>query len=71
MAPMIDCLSKLFVGKKFVTHPPVKAVDGILKSHLLIGSSPVWGKQPEALKQYFFGTAQLAERKAQKLMHII
>ncbi len=64
-------LAKLFVGRSFVKFPAKKAVDGVLKSHILIGTKSCWGKQPEALRQYFFGQAQLAERKMQGLMQII
>ena len=54
-------LARLCVGNKFATHPPAKAVDGVLKSHILIGKSP-WGRKPEALKDYFFGLAKIAEK---------
>ena len=59
-------LARLSVGKRFVSHPPAKAIDGVLKSHILIGKSP-WGKQPEALRDYFMGMAELTVNKNAKL----
>lgn len=59
-------LAKLTVGRRSVAHPPAKAVDGVLKSHLLIGQKS-WSKQSEALRDYFMGMAELAGNKNAKL----
>ena len=60
MASFINTITKLAVGNKFVKSPSLKALDGVLKSHILIGTKP-WGKQPEYLRDYYFGIAKMAE----------
>ena len=59
-------LAKLTVGRRSIAYPPAKAVDGVLKSHLLIGQK-LWGNQPEALRNYFMGLAELSANKNNKL----
>ena len=62
-------LAKLTVGRRSIAHPPAKAVDNVLKSHLLIGQK-LWGNQPEALRDYFMYRAELATKKNNKLRGI-
>lgn len=58
MNPIGNITSKLYVGKKFVSSPPAKAVEGVLKSHIMIGKN-VFSNQSEALKNYFLGMAEI------------
>ena len=52
--------SKLYVGKRFVTSPPAKAIEGVLKSHIMIGKKGL-STQSEALKNYFLGMAEISK----------
>lgn len=50
--------SRLYVGKKFVSSPPAKALECVLKSHILMGKKTL-SKQSEVLRDYFFGMAEI------------
>ncbi len=58
MNPIGSITSKLYVGKRFVSSPPPKAVEGVLKSHIMVGKKG-FSKQSEALKDYFLGMAEI------------
>ena len=60
MFPISNITSKLYVGKKFVTYPPTKAIEGVLKSHIMIDKKG-FSKQSEALKNYFLGMAEISK----------
>ncbi len=74
MVSFINSISKLSIGNQFVKNPSQKALDGVLKSHILIGKTP-WGKQPEYLRDYYFGLAKLANdpnvNKIKRLMYYV
>lgn len=60
MFAISNITSKLYVGKRFVTSPPAKAVEGVLKSHIMVGKKG-FSKQSEALKNYFLGMAEISK----------
>lgn len=60
MVGISDVTSKLFVGKRFVSYPPEKAIEGVLKSHIMVGKKGL-STQSEALKNYFLGMAEISK----------
>ncbi len=54
-------VARLYVGNQFKKYPPQKAVDGVLKSHLLIDNK-IFGKQSVSLRDYFFQLADVSKK---------
>lgn len=55
-------VAKLYIGNQFKKYPPQKAVDGVLKSHLMIDNKS-FGKQSITLRDYFFKLADVVNKK--------
>ncbi len=54
---------RLMVGRAIAKHPPAKATEGVLKSHILKNGTNSLCRKADALRDYFFGIAKLAEKK--------
>ncbi len=55
-------VAKLYVGNQFKKNPPLKSVDGVLKSHILIDNK-IFGKRSVCLRDYFFRLADVVGKK--------
>ncbi len=63
MAILGNNVVKLIVGQAFAKHPPLKATEGVLKCHIMMGTKNTISKKSGSMRDYFFGIAKLAENK--------
>ena len=63
MAFLGSNIVRLVVGKAYTKYPPAKALEGVLKSHIMMDAKNSLGRKSSYLRDYFFGIAKLAENK--------